>query len=106
MHWEPAAARVAPWGPPFALGPAPPSLSRLPIGLPPQDRVQSQRFAPNLNRCFHLNRANAAGGFPRRRRQRQAPRGRSWARHPVSGEGDGGGSGDCDRSGGGRGPAG
>lgn len=101
------------WSPPLPRSPPGLPLSsrpRLPIGGTLRRRVQSQHFAPNLNRCFLLNREKAAGGVLRLRRQRSAPPGASWVGHPVSGEGDGGGSGACGSGGGGggggRGPAG
>lgn len=47
--------------PPLWPRPAPPSP--MPIGLPSRRRVQSQRLAPNSNRCFHLNREGAAAAL-------------------------------------------
>lgn len=47
-----------------SLWPRPPDPpSPLPIGLPSPRRVQSQRLAPNSNRCFHLNREGAASAL-------------------------------------------
>ena len=69
----------------------------IPIGLPPLPCAQSQRLAPNLNRCYHLNLEGAAAAAFR---ARAANAGHlrdvsgQGQRATGEGEGEGGGSGD------------
>lgn len=80
------------------------SALSFPIGLPPLPCAQSQRSAPNLNRCYRLNLEGAAAAFRARAANAGHLRDASGQGQRATGEGEGGRSGDWGHGGGGGGP--